>query len=66
MMSSKGQAPGRVTPWMALGLTHVQVGFKMASPRLLSAVFPIELLAKMPRVSFPSVHGGDHTTNVVR
>jgi hypothetical protein len=64
-MSSKGQASGRVTPWITSGLIHMQVGFKMASPGLLSVVFPIELLAKMQRASFPPVHGGDHTTNVV-
>ena len=33
----KGQAPGRVTPWIASGLPHTQVGlrraFRQASPR---------------------------------
>ena len=26
----KGQAPGRVTPWIALGLPHVQVGLRLS------------------------------------
>ena len=33
----KGQAPGRITPWIASGLPHTQVGlrraFRQASPR---------------------------------
>ena len=33
--------------------------------RMLTAVFTIELLAKTSRASFPSVHGGGHTTNTV-
>ena len=35
-ISRKGQAPGRVTPWIASGLPHAQVGlqcaFRQASP----------------------------------
>ena len=65
----KGQALGRVTPWIALGLPHAQVGlwcaFWQASPRPLPAVFTIKLPAKPPRALFPSVHGGGHTTNAV-
>ena len=65
----KGQAPSRVTPWIALGLPHVQVGircaFWQASPRPLPAVFTIELSAKIPRALFPPVHGDGHTTNAV-
>jgi hypothetical protein len=34
----KGQAPSRITPWIALGLPHAQVGlrcaFRQASPRI--------------------------------
>ena len=65
----KGQAPGRVTPWIAPGLPHAQVGlrcaFRQASPRPLPAVFTIKLPAEPPRALFPSVHDGGHTTNVV-
>ena len=65
----KGQALGRVTPWIALGLPHAQVGlqcaFRLGSPRSLPAVFVIKLLAESPRALFPSVHGGGHTTNAV-
>ena len=50
----KGQAPSRVTPWIAPGLPHA-----------LLAVFTIKLPAKPPRTLFPSVHGGGHTTNAV-
>ena len=43
---SKGQAPGRVTPWIAPGLPHAQVGlrcaFRQASPGPLPAVFTIK------------------------
>jgi hypothetical protein len=38
---------------------------KMASPRPLPAIFTIELLAKPLQASFPLIHGGGHTTNVV-
>ena len=55
----KGQALGRVNPWIALGLLHVQVGlrcaFRQASPGPLPAVFTIKLLTKMPRALFPLV-----------
>ena len=65
----KGQALSQVTPWIALGLLHAQVGlqyaFWQASPGSLLAVFTIKLLAKPPRALFPSVHGGGHTTNAV-
>ena len=65
----KGQAPGGVTPWIAPGLPHLQVGircaFRQASPRPLTAVFTIKLPAEPPRALFPSVHGGGHTTNTV-
>ena len=65
----KGQSPSRVTPWIALVLSHAQVGlwcaFRQASPRTLPAVFTIKLLAKPSRALFPSVHGGSHTTNAV-
>ena len=68
-ISRKGQAPGRVTPWIAPGLPHTQVGlrcaFRQASPIPLPAVFTIRLLAKPPRALFPSVHGDGHTTNAV-
>ena len=39
--------------------------FTMASPRPLLAVFTIELSTKLPRASFPPIHGSDHTTNMV-
>ena len=65
----KGQAPGWVTPWIAPGLPHAQVGlrctFQQASPGPLPAVFIIKLSAEPPRALFPSVHGGGHTTNAV-
>ena len=65
----KGQAPSRVTLWIASGLPHVQVGlrcaFRQASPGPLPAVFTIKLPAESLRALFPSVHGGGHTTNVV-
>ena len=65
----KGQAFGRITPWIALGLPHTQVGlrcaFRQASPGPLPVVFTIKLPAKTPRALFPSVHGGSHTTNAV-
>ena len=65
----KGQAPGQVTPWIATGLRHAQVGlrcaFQQASPGPLPVVFTIKLLTKMPRALFPLVHCGGHTTNVV-
>jgi hypothetical protein len=65
----KGQAPSRVTPWIAPGLPHAQVGlrcaFRQASPGSLPAVFTIKLLIKPPRALLPSVHGGGHTTNAV-
>ena len=68
-ISRKGQAPGRVTPWIALDLPHTQVGlrfaFWQASPRPLPAVFTIKLLAEMTPAFFPRVHGGGHTTNMV-
>ena len=41
----KGQAPGRVTPWIAPNLPHAQVGlqcaFRQASPGPLPAIFTI-------------------------
>ena len=65
----KGQAPGRVNPWIAPGLPHAQVGlwcaFQQASPGPLPAVFTIKLLAETPRALFPPVHGGGQTTNAV-
>ena len=46
----KGQAPGQVTPWIALDLFHIQVGlqcaFRQVSPRLLPTVFTIKLPPK--------------------
>ena len=64
-----GQAPGRVTPWIAPGILHVQVGlrcaFQQASPGSLPTVFTIKLPAETPRALFPPVHGGGHTTNAV-
>jgi hypothetical protein len=42
----KGQAPGRVTPWIAPGLLHVQVGLWCDSPRPLPTVFTIKLPAE--------------------
>ena len=65
----KGQAPGWVTSWISLGLSHAQVGlwcaFWQASLRSLSAVFTIKLPTETPWALFPSVHGGGHTTNAV-
>ena len=65
----KGQAPDRVTPWIAPGLFHTQVGlrcaFRQASPGQLPAVFTIKLPTETPRALFPPVHGGGHTTNAV-
>ena len=65
----KDQAPGRVTPWIASGLPHAQVGlwcaFRQASPGPLPVDFTIKLLAKPLWALFPSVHAGGHTTNVV-
>jgi hypothetical protein len=65
----KGQAPGRVTPWIAPVLPHAQVGlrcaFRQASPGPLPAVFTIKLPAEPPRALFPLVHGGGHTTSTV-
>ena len=47
----KGQAPGWVTPWIASGLPHAQVGlqcaFQQASPDA-PTVFTIKLSAKTP------------------
>jgi hypothetical protein len=60
----KGRTLGRVTPWIASGLLHAQVGlrcaFRQASPRLLPAVFTIKLLAETLQVLFPLVHGSGH------
>ena len=65
----KGQAPSRVTPWIAPGLAHAQVGLRcalqQASPRPLPAVFTIKLPAETSWALFPSVHGGGHTTNMI-
>ena len=65
----KGQAPGRVTSWIALSLPHAQMGlrcvFRQASTGPLSAVFTIKLSAEPPRALFPLVHGGGYTTNAV-
>ena len=68
-ISRKGQAPGQVTPWIAPGLSHAQVGlwcaFRQASPGPLPAIFTIKLPIESPRALFPSVHGGGRTTNAV-
>ena len=61
----KGQAPGRVTPWIAPGLLHAQVGLRCASPGPLPTVFTIKFPVEPPRALFPPVHGGGHTTNTV-
>jgi hypothetical protein len=65
----KGEAPDRVTLWIAPILPHAQVGlwcaFRQASLRLLPTIFTIKLLAEMSRALFPSVHGGGHTTSSV-
>ena len=65
----KGQAPGRVIPWIAPGLLHVQVGlwcaFRQASPRPRPVIFTIKLPTEPSRALFPSIHGGGHTTNAV-
>ena len=48
----KGQAPGRVTPWIAPGLLHAQVGlwcaFRQASTGPLPAVFTIKFSIEPP------------------
>jgi len=68
-ITRKGQAPNRVTPWIAPGLPHTQVGlrcaFRQASPELLPAVFTIKVPAKTPQALFPPVHGDGHTINAV-
>ena len=65
----KGQAPGRVTPWIAPDLSHAQVDlrcvFRQASPRPLPIVFTVKLPAEPPQALFPSVHGDGHTINAV-
>jgi hypothetical protein len=65
----KDEAPSWVTLWITLGLPHAQVSlrcaFQQASPRPLPAVFTIKLPAETPWTLFPSIHGGDHTTNAV-
>ena len=65
----KDQAPDQVTPWIALGLPHMQVSlrcaFWQASAGPLPAVFTIKLPAKPPQALFPSVYGGGHTINAV-
>ena len=68
-LKSKGQAPGWVTPWIASGLPHKQVGlrraFRQASPGCSPPVFTIKLSVETPRALFPPVHDGGHTTNSV-
>jgi hypothetical protein len=49
----KGKAPSRVTLWIALGLSHVQVGLQCASFGPLPVVFTIKLPAETPRALFP-------------
>jgi hypothetical protein len=49
----KGQAPSRVTPWIALGLPHVQVGLRCASLGPLHAVFTIKLPIETLWALFP-------------
>jgi hypothetical protein len=61
----KGQASSRVTPWIDPDLPHTQVVSKMASPEPLPVIVTNELLAKMLWASFPPVHYGSHTTNVI-
>ena len=61
----KGQAPGWITLWIALGLPQAQVGLRCASPGPLPAVFTIKLPAEPLRALFPLVHDGGHTTNLV-
>jgi hypothetical protein len=65
----KGQALGRVTPWIAPVLPHAQVGlrcaFRQTSPGPLPVIFTIKLPAKPPRALFPSVHGDGHTTSSI-
>ena len=65
----KGQAPGRITPWIASGLPHAQSGsptcLSASLSQMLPAVFTIKLPAETPRDLFPPVHGGGHTTNAV-
>jgi hypothetical protein len=46
-------------------IPHTQVVSKMASPEPLPVVVTNELLAKMLWASFPPVHYGSHTTNVI-
>ena len=64
----KGQAPGWVTLWIALGLPHAQVGpwcaFRQASPGPLPTIFTIKLPVEPLWALFPSVHSGGHTTTV--
>jgi hypothetical protein len=62
---SQGPSTDRVTPWIALGLFHAQVGLWQASPRPLPTIFTIKLSAKPQQALFPLVHGGDHTINTV-
>ena len=57
----KGQAPGRVTPWIALGLPNMQVGLRQASLGSLPAIFIIELLSKPLWALFSLVRNGGHT-----
>ena len=65
----KGQAPSWVNLWIALGISHVQVGlrcaFRQASLGLLPTVFTIKLPSKPPWALFPSIHGCGHTINAV-
>jgi hypothetical protein len=43
----------------------VQVVSELPSPRLLSIIFTIEILAKSLWVPFPLARGGGHTTDTV-
>jgi len=65
----KGQVLDRVTPWIAPGLPHAQVGlrcaFWQASPGPLPAIFTIKFSAEPSWALFPPIHGGGHTTNAV-
>jgi hypothetical protein len=65
----KGQAPYRVTLWIAPVLSHAQVGircaFRQAFSGPLPTVFTIKLPAEPPQAWFPSVHGGGHTISSV-
>jgi hypothetical protein len=56
---------GRVSPWRATGLLHVQVVHRFCFSRTLLAVSTIELPAKTSRASFPLVHSGNRDTNLV-